>query len=220
MSLGKAGVTETSSILSSSHCWLLFMFPIKSTLQEGRETTFFNFLTLLRYKGPFCGPTPYWTSRNSAGPSSALYHFYTLLWAQNSILCSHTHPAWLYGTSAHSLQPVYLGALGSQFYFWFFSPPWALSRKGNLCSLCAQIPHASRRFLSLSLSLCWAPGTQAQNLTLCPESTVSAHALLTYLEHFSLLEYGSFTFSACLLPVFSPWMCTFSFPEGPRILKF
>lgn len=42
-----------------------------------------------------------------------------------SILSSAPRPTlqWIYGTSAHSLQPVYLGALSSQFYSWFFSPP-------------------------------------------------------------------------------------------------
>lgn len=96
----------------------------------------------------------------------------------------------------------------------------SIQERKSVLPLCSDSTHLSQVSVTLL-----TPVPSSGNPDREPHSSSGVHSVCsrpayTYLEHFSLLEYGSFTHSACLLPVFSPWTCTFSFPEGPTILKF
>lgn len=80
----------------------------------------------------------------------------------------------------------------------------SIQERKSVLPLCSDSTHLSQVSVTLL-----TPVPSSGNPDREPHSSSGVHSVCsrpayTYLEHFSLLEYGSFTHSACLLPVFSP----------------
>lgn len=143
--------TGLQELVHVGHCW----FCLWSLSKVPWGPNLFNSLAPLQYMGQFG------VSHTTLGPrkcSRAILSPSPPPCSSQSTGCQPLLPchATLYGTSASSLSPVYLGTLCHHVHSGFFPPCWALSRKGNMGSLWAEILHISGGFLPLSLLLCWA----------------------------------------------------------------
>lgn len=138
-------------------------------------------------------PTSHWASKNSAGPYSALHHFYTLL-------CSQTHPAmglWNLCTFPPACLPgcprqpvlllVLLTSLGST------------QERKPVLPLCSDSTHLSQVSVTILIPVLSSGNPGREPHSLSGVRSVCSPLDYTYLEHFSLLEYGSFTYSVCSL---------------------